>query len=115
MKRNIGEPAHPVQPTTVPLLILKEITSRLSSFGIEVLNQQFISATLELCCESICSVYEEVISGNIEMSSNAALQLIADIGFLEVVFSGLHGDSLKRLRDEFTVKVWYSCSGLYLL
>jgi hypothetical protein len=108
LRLDIGEPLHPVQPTTVPLVIIKEITSQLSSFGIEVLDRGFITGTLEFCAASIASVYDEVVFGPSEISSDSAMQLIADITFLELAFSNLEGDVLKRSREELITKVLYS-------
>jgi hypothetical protein len=105
VRLDIGEPLHPVQPTTVPLVIIKELTSQLSSFGIEVLDRGFVTRTLEFCSESISSVYDEVVFGPMEISSDAAMQLIADITFLELAFSGLEGDVLKQSREELITKV----------
>jgi hypothetical protein len=105
LRLDIGEPRHPVQPTTVPLVIIKEITSQLSAFGIEVLDRGFVTGTLNLCGESISSVYNEVVFGPMEISSDAALQLMADVTFLELAFSSLEGDLFKKSREQLISKV----------
>jgi hypothetical protein len=108
LRLDIGEPRHPVQPTTVPVVIIKEITSQLNAFGIEVLDRGFVTGTLNLCGESVSSVYDEVVFGQIEISSDAASQLMADVTFLELAFSSLEGDLFKKSKEELISKVYYS-------
>jgi len=80
----IGDPPAPVQPTRIPILLLRELSSQITSLGIELLSPQFVLGSLRCCRERIATVYDEISD---DISSDAALQLLADIIFLEVALS----------------------------
>ena len=82
--------------------ILKEITSQLNSMGIDLLNRDFVLATMKSCRESIVSAYSDV---TVDISEDSALQLLADIVFLEIALSGNESGEFEELRGKLLEKV----------
>jgi hypothetical protein len=98
----IGDPPAPVQPTRIPVQLVKELCSRLISLGIELLSPQFVLGTLRCCRERIATVYDEISD---DVSSDAAIQLLADIIFLEVALSCPEAGELGQVKQKLSDKV----------
>ena len=86
------EDGKPVQPTRIPVLLVKEITSQLNSLGIDLLNREFVLGTMKYCYDNIALEYEGLVT---EISDDAVLQLLADVVFLEIALLGEKGEKLK--------------------
>jgi hypothetical protein len=72
------------------------------SLGIELLTPRFVSGILRCCRETIATVCDEI--GD-DISSDAALQLLADITFLELALSCPEEDELAQLKQNLSGKV----------
>lgn len=107
----LGDPRCPVQPSRTPIRLLKEIVSRLNSMGIELLDSDFMLATVTACREGIARVYGEILVGEKEISSDAAMQLLADVMFLSLALSGEGKDDMERVRKKLLEKVCISWIG----
>src|ERR1700736_2795562 len=99
---DIGDPAIPVQPTRIPVQLVKEISSQLNALGIELLSKEFVIGTLKACREAVGSVYNEIVSEG-EISSDAALQLLTDVMFLEIGLAS--GKEFAPVKDKLIEKV----------
>lgn len=100
-----GEPGIPVQPTRIPIQLIKEITSQLNSLGIELLSRDFVLDTMKSCRDTIASAYNDVL---MEISEDAALQLLADISFLEIALSVQEMGEFKQVKEKLCEKVTVS-------
>ena len=98
----IGDPRAPVQPTRIPIQLLRELCSRLISLGIEHLNPEFVSGTKRYCREGIATVYAEMDE---DISANAALQLLADLIFLEISLSSTDDGEFNLAKQKLSAKV----------
>jgi hypothetical protein len=98
----IGDPLIPTQPTRIPIRILKELTSHLNSLGIELLNREFVNGIVSLCRENITAVYSDLVN---EASSDAALQILTDVAFIEITLAGQEKGEFNKLREELIKKV----------
>lgn len=99
----VGDPRAPVQPTRIPIQILKDITSRLNALGVDLLRRDFVIETMRCCRESIIACIEEIPTE--EISADAAMQLIADIVFLEIALGPKGGEELSAARKALIEKV----------
>jgi hypothetical protein len=61
-----------------------------------------VHGTMSLCREHIAAVYNDVVS---DASSDAALQLLGDVAFLEIALAGRGKGEFNRLREELVKKV----------
>jgi hypothetical protein len=61
--------------------------------------------TTRICREKIAAEYETLLSGDGEISSDAALQLLADIRFLEIALSGHENAEFSSVRVSLFDKV----------
>lgn len=102
----------PVQPTRIPILILKEVTSELNSLGIDILSNDFIRGTMKSSRESIAFVYCDVL---VEIIEDAAMQLLADIVFLEIALSGQKEGEFQDIREKLSEKVYFYLNSLMLV
>lgn len=98
----IGDPRAPVQPTRIPVQLLRELCSRLISLGIEHLNPEFVLGTMRCCREGIAAVYAEM---NGDISANAALQLLADLIFLETSLASTDDGEFDLAKQKLSAKV----------
>jgi len=94
----------PKQPTRIPLLILKDITTQLNSFGVNLLNKEFVFETKKRCAERISSTYDITFSGDKEISSQIAMQLLADVLFLCLTLAS-GSDAFRAIEDTLLIKV----------
>ena len=101
----VGNPRAPVQPTRIPIQILKDITTRLNALGVDLLRRHFVIETMRCCRESVISCFEEIPTE--EMSGDAAMQLIADILFLEIALGAKQGEELSAARKSLIEKVFH--------
>jgi hypothetical protein len=97
-----GEPPLPSQPSRIPVLVLKEITSQLNRIGIELLNKEFVHLTAKLCLERIATLYKEI---PLEISADAAIQIYADMTFFTIALPGIDRDLFKESQEKLREKV----------
>lgn len=97
-----GDPRMPTQPTRIPVRILKDFTSQLNSLGVDLLNREFVYGAMCLCRESIAAVYNDLVS---DASSDATLQMLADVSFLEIALRAQEKREFNGLREELVHKV----------
>ena len=94
-----GDGKRPIQPSRVPIQVLREITSQLESFGIELLTRDFVQGTITSCSDSIVNAYVEFAE---DVSSDVALQLLVDIMFFEIALSAT---AFSQAKEKFMEKV----------
>ena len=92
----------PVQPTRTAVQLLREISLKLSSLGIELLSPEFVSVALRYCRQRLALLYAE-IGG--DTSSDAALQLLADVIFLEIALASPTEGEFDTVKKKLLVKV----------
>jgi hypothetical protein len=92
----------PVQPSRIPVQLLREVSSLLKSVGIELLTRNFVMGTMRACRESIATIYDEI--GH-DVSVDAALQLVSDILFLEIALSSPDDGEFRQVREKLAGKV----------
>jgi hypothetical protein len=88
-----------VQPTRLALQAIKEISSQLNALGIELCNREFVSGTMGVCRKKLAVVYDEI--GHV--SADAALQVLADVVFLEIALAG--GDEFQSVKEKLVERV----------
>ena len=74
--------------------------------GIELLDNDFMLATVTACREGIARVYGDILVA--EISSDAAMQLIADVIFLSLALSGEGKDEFEHVKKKLLEKVYIS-------
>jgi len=104
-----GDPHIPIQPTRIPIQLLKEIMSQLNSLGVDLLNRDLVLGTMKSCRESIAAVYSDMMT---EISDIAALQLLADTVFLEIALSGQEIGEFNPVKEKLVVKVFLCLNSL---
>ena len=98
----VGGSASPVQPTRIPARLLQEVTSRLNSLGVELLTKEFVLGTMKECRESIATAYDDIGE---DISSEAALQLLADILVLEIALSSPEDGEFNSVKQRLIHRV----------
>jgi hypothetical protein len=88
-----------VQPTRLALHAIKEISSQLNALGIELCNREFVSETMRVCRKKLAVVYDEIE----HVSEDAALQVLADVVFLEIALVG--GDEFQSVKEKLVERV----------
>jgi hypothetical protein len=96
----------PVQPSRIPIRLLDEMTSQLNSFGIELLTKDFIQGVINSSSERIATIYVEFDE---EITSDVALQILADLLFLQIALSTT---AFSHAKEKFLNKVFIVGFGL---
>jgi hypothetical protein len=84
--------------------IIKELTSRLSSLGIDLVTEHFIISTMAICAKHLGQAYSGLEIPDI-VECVGARQILADAMFLEMVLrSPAEFTGFKEVMEK---KVWY--------
>jgi hypothetical protein len=82
----------------------------LNSLGIDLLDPDFVLVALKSCRETIALAYCDILA---DVSSDATLQLLADITFLEIALSGNESGEFNHVREILVEKVQFPIDFTY--
>jgi hypothetical protein len=75
----------------------------LNTLGVDLLRRDFVMETMQCCREGVVASFEEIPTE--EMSADAAMQLIADIVFVEIALGAKGVEELSDARKTLIEKV----------
>ena len=71
------------------------------------MNKSFVLETKKCCQKTIAAEYERLVNSDEEISEDAAMQLLADVGFLEIALAGDKTEDFTCVKDLLIEKVLY--------